>query len=80
MHTLRWKFFLTVSLTFLGSSKILKGPLLIHGYHFHAANFCQNPVLFCFFLCTLPALISFCPEAWDETRHLVDNITGETHW
>lgn len=53
MHTLRWNF-LTVSLTFLGSSEIFKGPLFIHScYHFHAARFCQNPIFF-FFLMRTP--------------------------
>lgn len=78
MHTLRWNF-LPVSLTFLGSSEIFKGPLFIHGcYHFHAAKFCQNPNFF--FSRALPALISFCPEAWGETCHRVDNSIWETHW
>lgn len=78
MHTLRWNF-LPVSLTFLGSSEIFKGPLFIHGcYHFHAAKFCQNPNFF--FLACAPCADFLLSRGMGETCHRVhlrETVAGD---
>lgn len=43
---------------------------------FMLPNFAK--ILIFFFSRALPVLISFCPEAWGETWHRVDNSIGET--